>query len=80
MYRYTKYEEANKLSGMFAVFWDEFGTTSNEVILEKIGLRQHDRDSLKSEYKFWCNMMTEKSYLQIVDNKKWLLAKIKYGI
>ena len=29
---------------------------------------------------YWFDRLNSKSYLEIVDEKKWLLAKIKYGI
>ena len=32
------------------------------------------------EYGFWLHNLKKESYLKIVDEKKWFLAKIKYGI
>ena len=31
-------------------------------------------------YGWWLHTIEKDSYLEIVDKKKWLLAKIKYGI
>jgi hypothetical protein len=64
------FEEAERLDELDTkkVFPVDF-----KKLLPLLGLRTIDPP-------FWYDRYKKESYLRIVDEKKWLLAKIKYGI
>ena len=54
---------------LYDKFWDK-----DKHFVHKLGLVSID------EHGFWYRQKTKESYLKITDEKKWMLAKIKYGI
>lgn len=72
---FTTYKEADILGKMYDddVFI-EFSSDKN--LLQYLGLKP----SNGRWNSYWSDAELEKSLLMIMDEKKWMLAKIKYGI
>ena len=67
---FLSYEEARKLDDLW---YNVLEQECEEILLERVGLRAVDPCA-------WFDSNANISLLEIIDEKRWLLAKIKYGI
>lgn len=83
-YEYISYTEALRINSLFndgAFTFLGYKETchvkrDNEMLLKHLGLTP----SHGGWSGFWFSSQKKKSLLRITDQRKWLLAKIKYGI
>lgn len=66
------YEEVTRIR--YLLHSDQLDSKSWESTTEELGLVS------KHSYGAWINTESRSSFLYVEDEKKWLLAKIKYGI
>lgn len=76
--KYVDYQSAVSLHVLLhqKLYYDQICTLDKQILfLKNIGVKP-----CLGWGTHWFDMFEEKSYLSIINPKRWLLAKIKYGI
>lgn len=69
------YEQASALSDIFVAKY-----RADSIDIDKINLIEECGLLSKTTQNYYIDSKNKVSHLYVIDNKKWMMAKIKYGI